>query len=495
MQLRRFDTRATRLLSCTWALTLCSTVAHAQITFEPPQVIAEPALPQTSPAVEETFQFNGYWRAGFDTASPFTGREFVDGAGGNSFYNFIERLTTEASDNQGAPNLKTSRHARDPNYFKLQLSKTFTNDVRIYFGLDSKGAPVHESTPEWADSATQSSSIRISNSLRVRDLYTSLPTSSDLRVWAGSRQFEFEDLRLFDSGNPFDTSTLGVGLESNKTIFAMGYAKAKREAVVAARPSTARSGSSKQAVLVDTKDATLLYRTEVPLEKNYTIIPTFKLIVHGATQADATTGNKRQAIRGSQEFMAGAIMSRYDAETGNSGHSTMGISLKPPDGSEASLRGDNSGYDVRFFAEDANIINTPEWGLLTALSVEQTSFKNEQKRYVVMSDGSIVASGEKSKSQRTIALGIQPILYVTKAVHLALDVSYSFRDKKLQKNQSNALLVTPLFRYAMSQNPLGSPQFYTSFTYGKYDLDFKRQIDGSFKNTLSTMQTGIELWF
>jgi hypothetical protein len=329
----------------------------------------------------------------------------------------------------------------------------------------------------------------------VRDLYTTLPTSSDLRVWAGSRQFEFEDLRLFDSGNPFDTSTLGVGLESSKTIFAMGYAKAKREAVVAARPSTARSGSSKQAVLVDTKDATLLYRTEVPLEKNYTIIPTFKLIVHGATQADATTGNKRQAIRGSQEFMAGAIMSRYDAETSNSGHSTMGISLKPPDGSEASLRGDNSGYDVRFFVEDANIINTPEWGLLTALSIEQTSFKNEQKRYVVMSDGSIVASGEKSKSQRTMALGIQPILYVTKAVHLALDVSYSFRDKKLQKNQSNALLVTPLFRYAMSQNPLGSPQFYTSFTYGKYDLDFKRQIDGSFKNTLSTMQTGIELWF
>ncbi|MFZ9520073.1 MAG: carbohydrate porin [Silvanigrellaceae bacterium] len=494
MQLGRFDRRTTKLLSCTCALTLCSTIARAQTTYDAPQVVGDPAT-STTQAAEENFQFNGYWRAGFDTASPFTGREFVDGAGGNSFYNFIERLTSEAPDNQGAPNLKTSRHTRDPNYLKLQLSKTFTNDVRITFGIDSKGAPVHESTPAWADSANQGAAIQISNSLRIRDLYTSLPTTSDLRVWAGSRQFEFEDLRLFDSGNPFDTSTLGVGLESSKTIFAMGYAKAKREAVVAARPATVRGGTARQAVLVDTKDATLLYRTEVPLEKNYSIIPTFKVVVHGATQADATTGNKRQAIRGSQEFMAGAIMARFDGETGNTGHSTMGVSLKPPDGSEASLRGDNSGFDIRFFAEDANIISTPEWGLLTAISIEQTSFKNNQKRYVVMSDGSIVASGETSKSQRTIALGIQPVLYVTKSVHLAMDLSYSFRDKKLQKNQSNALLVTPIFRYAFSQSPLGSPQFYTSFTYGKYDLDFKRQIDGSFKNTLSTMQTGIELWF
>ncbi len=444
---------------------------------------------------EEKFEFSGYWRAGFDTASPFTGREFVDGTGGNSFYNFIERLTMEAPDHQGAPNLKTSRHARDPNYLKLQFSKSFSNDVTVAFSIDSKNAPVHESSPTLYDTDNQTSAISISNSLRIRDLYTSLPTSSELRVWGGSRQFEFEDLRLFDSGNPFDTNTLGIGIESDTTLFAMGYAKSKREAVIAGRPSAARGANSRQAVLVNTKDATLLYRREIPLEKNYSIIPVVKAIIHGATQADATTGGKRQAIRGSEELMVGAIMSRTDPETNNTGHSTMGVSLKPPDGSEASLRGDTRGFDIRFFLEDANILNMDGWGLLTALSIEQVMFKNDQKRFVVMTDGSIVASGETSKSQRTIAIGLQPVLYVTQSLHLALDASYSFRDKKLQKTEANALLVTPIIRYALARNPLGSPQLYTSFTYGRYDLDFKRQIDGSFKRTLSTMQTGIELWF
>lgn len=482
MQHWRFDWRTNCLLSCTWTLSLCSAVSVAQSLVEQPQNA-------------EKFQYSGYWRAGFDTASPFTGREFVDGAGGNSFYNFIERLTSEAPDAQGAPNLKTSRHARDPNYLKLQLSKAFPNDVRVTFSIDSKNAPVHESSPPTTDTGNQSSAIQISNSLRIRDLYTSLPSATDLRVWGGSRQFEFEDLRLFDSGNPFDTSTLGIGVESDKTLFSIGYAKAKREAVVASRPTSGRSSTSRQGVLVDTKDATLLYRTEVPVDKNYSIIPMLKIIVHGATQADSTTGGKRQAIRGSEDIYAGAIMSRYDPETDNRGHSTIGVSLIPPDKSEASLRGDTTGFDVHYFFEDSNIFQTPEWGLVTALAIEQITFKNDQKRYVVMEDGSIVASGETSKSQRNIALGLQPVLYVTKSIHLALDMSYSFRDKKLQKNQSNALLITPIFRYALSQNPLGSPQLYTSFTYGRYDLDFKRQIDGSYRRTLSTMQTGLELWF
>jgi hypothetical protein len=482
VHLRRFDWQTKCLLSCALGLSILSARAFAQSEDEPQERT-------------EKFQYSGYWRAGFDTASPFTGREFVDGAGGNSFYNFIERLTSEAPDSQGTPNLKTSRHARDPNYLKIQLSKTFSNEVKVALSIDSKNASVHESSPTLYDTDNQTSAINISNSLRIRDLYISLPTVSDLRVWGGSRQFEFEDLRLFDSGNAFDTSTLGIGIESEKTIFSLGYAKTKREAVVAGSPTRSRSANSRQSLLVSTKDATLLYRTEIPLEKNYSIIPIAKLIIHGATQADATTGGKRLAIRGSEELMAGSIMSRFDPDTNYSGHSTLGIKLKPPDGSEASLRGDTSGHDVHYFLEDSNIFQFEGWGLLTAAAIEQIAFKNDQKRYVVMTDGSIVASGETSKSQRVVALGVQPVLYVSKHFHLALDASYSFRDKKLQKTEANALLVTPILRYALEQNPLGSPQIYTSFTYGRYDLDFKRQIDGSFKRTLSTMQSGIELWF
>lgn len=482
MYLRRSYGQNICLATSTLAVCLASATAFAQ-------------APEESAESQEKFQYSAYWRAGFNTASPLTGREFVDGAGGNSLYNFIERLTTEAPDNQGAPNIKTSRHARNPNYLKIQLSKVFSNEVKIAVSIDSPNGTAHETSPPPVNSDNQDSAINVTSNLRVRDLYTSLPTSSDLRVWGGSRQFEFEDLRLFDSGNAFDTSTLGIGIESDQTLFSLGYAKTKREAVVLTTPASLRSANSRQALLVNTKDATLLYRTEIPLEKNYTIIPMTKILIHGATQADATTGGKRQAIRGSVEITAGAIMSRSDPESTNSGHTTMGVKLKPPDGSEASLRGDNSGHDFHFFFDDANSFQFDGWGLLTAASVEQIVFKNEQKKYVVMTDGSIVASGETSKSQRSVAVGVQPVLYVTKRFHLALDTSYSFRDKKLQKTESNALLVTPIVRYALEENPLGSPQLYTSFTYGRYDLDFKKQIDGSFKRTLSTMQSGIELWF
>jgi len=455
---------------------------------------AAAALTSTAFA-DEGYQFSGIWRAGFNTASPFTGREFVDGTGGNSFYNFFERLTLEASDTQNSPRLKTSRHARDPNYLKLQFVKTFPSEAKVVFGIDTKSLAQETTTQKLSSSDDETSALPSLNSFRIRDLYTVLPTSGEWRVWAGSRQIEFEDLRLFDSGNPFDTKALGIGLESDKKFFSIGYSKTKREGVIDGAETPARNAGGDPQILVETKDATILYRVEMPLEANYTVIPMFKMIVHGAAQADSTTGGKRKAIRGSEEFFLGSVMARQDPESGNFGNSTLGVNLRPPDNSEESIRGDSSGFDATFFLQDSSVFNFPGWGVITGLAVEQTIFKNEQSVFRVQTDGSIVATGEKARNQRTISLGAQPVLYVTKAFHLALDVNYSFRDKKVQKNQSNAFLVTPIIRYAMNESVLGSPQLYSSFTYGRYDLDFKKQIDGSFKNTLSTVQSGIEVWF
>ena len=449
-----------------------------------------------SAIADEGFQFNGYWRAGFNTASPFTGRELVDGAGGNSFYNFFERLTLEASDTQGSPRLKTSRHTREPNYLKFQMSKTFPSEVKFMFGMDTKEGTAHESaTLVKSPSENDTSSINSINNFRIRDLYIELPTSSDMRVWAGSRQLEFEDLRLFEAGNPFDTKALGLGLETDRTFFSLGYSKSKREAVVEGISEEDRITNKLPPVLVETKDATVLFRREIPQEESYTIIPIVKLIIRGATAADSTTGGKRLAIKGSQELLAGTIMARNDPDTGNFGNTTMGVNFRPPNYSEEALRGDLSGYDTIYFIQDSSVFNFLGWSVITAAAVEQTMFRYDQIVYKVQEDGAIVTLGETTRAQRMIALGIQPVLYINKSLHLALDLNYSFRDKKVSKTQSNALLVTPIVRYALNENVLGSPQLYTSFTYGRYDLDFKKQLDGSYKNTLGTMQSGIELWF
>lgn len=445
---------------------------------------------------DEGFQFNGYYRAGFNTASPFTGREFVEGSGGNSLYSFFESLTLEAPDSQGSPRLKTSRHTRDPNYLKMQLSKTFPSEVRFTFGLDTRTASSHATATTLANASdSESSVISVNNNFRIRDLFVELPTATDTRVWAGSRQIEFEDLRLFEAGNPFDTKALGVGLETNNSFFSLGFSKSKRQGVIDGVSEQDRISNKIPPVLVDTKDASILYRKEITVDSNYTLIPMFKLTIHGAARADSTTGGKRQAIRGSQELLVGTIMARNDPETGGFGNTTMGASFRPAGYDEAALRGDTSGYDSIFFLQDSSVFNFFGWSVITALAIEQNVFKNDQTVYQVQSDGAIISLGETTRSQRSVSLGVQPVLYINKSLHLAVDLNYSFRDKKIDKSQSNALLVTPILRYALNENVLGSPQIYTSFTYGKYDLDFKRQLDGSFKNTLATTQSGIELWF
>lgn len=457
------------------------------------------ALAATQPYVvfaDEGFQFNGYYRAGFNTASPFTGREFIEGSGGNSFYNFFESLTLEPADTQGSPRLKTSRHTRDPNYLKMQMSKSFASEVKFTLGLDTRGATAHSTaTTLNSPSDSEASIISVNNSFRIRDLFLELPTATDTRVWAGSRQIEFEDLRLFEAGNPFDTKALGFGLETNHSFFSVGFSKSKRQGVIEGVSEQDRVSNKIPPVLVETKDATIVYRKEIPVETNYTLIPMIKLTIHGAARADSTTGGKRQAIRGSQELIVGTVMARHDPETGGFGNTTMGASFRPAGYNEAALRGDTRGYDTIFFLQDSSVFNFIGWSIITGLSVEQTLFKDEQTVFGVQTDGSIISLGETTKAQRTISIGAQPVLYVNKSLHLAVDLNYSFRDKKIDKSQSNAFLVTPIIRYALNENVLGSPQIYTSFTYGRYDLDFKRQLDGSFKNTLATTQSGIELWF
>jgi hypothetical protein len=80
-------------------------------------------------------------------------------------------------------------------------------------------------------------------------------------------------------------------------------------------------------------------------------------------------------------------------------------------------------------------------------------------------------------------------------VHAALDLNYAGRTKRLSNTDANGIIITPILRYAMNRSAIGTPQIYTSLSYGRYDAETKRQPDGTFKTTLVTTQTGFEIWF
>ena len=47
----------------------------------------------------------------------------------------------------------------------------------------------------------------------------------------------------------------------------------------------------------------------------------------------------------------------------------------------------------------------------------------------------------------------------------------------------------------MNKNTLGTPQIYTSVTYGSYDAKVKKDEKGKPSDMLVTTQTGFETWF
>ena len=89
----------------------------------------------------------------------------------------------------------------------------------------------------------------------------------------------------------------------------------------------------------------------------------------------------------------------------------------------------------------------------------------------------------------------QPVYYLTPKFHAAFDVGYSYINKRVADNQANVLTLTPILRYAMNKNATGSPQIYTSVTYGSYNAKIKTNEKGDPTDTLVTTQTGFETWF
>jgi maltoporin len=467
----------------------------------------------------EGFEFGGYWRAGYNTASAVTAQELVTRkVSWKDFVDTLQGLTGEASDVQDLPNMKTTRHARSPSYFQLRLSQRFSNGVDAKFGLDSFGPFFHDLADTSADSA-----VKNSLNLRVRDLYLGVPlTAENTRLWAGSRMMEFEDLRLFDGGNPFDLNAFGVGIEAPRFEAALSYNKAARTAVVTGangQPIT----STQQNSTVGTKDVTFLGRMELRPWRSFQVKPMVKFINHAGAPADTVSAIRRKEIEGSVELTLGAVVTR-SGRPGYWGHTVLAVRETPSgligradldenrgddaaktlakqnnadnaNARNAALRGDSKNYDTTFILTDTANIDFSRWSLLSALWLEHDIY-NAPRQLWKLQGSTIVQDGEnKTKSNTRLSFGVQPVYFISDQVHAAFDLNYAMRTKKLSNTDANGLIMTPILRYAMNKSAIGTPQIYTSFSYGRYDAETKRQPDGSFKTTLVTTQTGFEIWF
>lgn len=468
---------------------------------------------------DEGFEFGGYWRAGYNTASAVTAQELVTRKlSWKDLVDTLQGLTGEASDSQEIPGIKTTRHARTPTYLQLKLGQRFSNGVEAKLRLDSYGPMAHEVSESTADTSAKTAA-----NLRVRDLYLSVPLGlENTRLWAGSRMMEFEDLRLFDGGNPFDLNAYGVGVEGPKFEAILSYNKANRTAVVVGANGQPVPNPQQNAV-VNTKDVTLLTRFELKPWKIFQVKPMFKFTNHSGAPADTVSAIQRKALNGSVELTTGAVIART-GRPGYWGNTVLAIRETPSgligrtdqdenkgddsikktaqqtnlDNSaarNAALRGDSKNYDTTFILTDTSNIDFDRWAMLSGVWIEHDIY-NTARPLWKLSGSTITKDGDATTKKSTrYSIGIQPVYFISDQVHAALDLNYAGRTKRLSNSDANAILITPILRYAMNRSAIGTPQIYTSFSYGRYDAETKRQPDGSFKTTLVTTQTGFEIWF
>ena len=460
--------------------TLVSVLAAVGLACTAPAFAQEAA-----PKKEDKFEFGGYWRMGYNTLA-----------------NPLQDAGSSGADSQGFGkfgDLPTSRAGRDPNYVALILGRQFENGMKVRAKLDiDNGTVVHESNT-WGDPTK--------NIIRVRDMYLDLPIAgTEARIWAGSRLFEYEDLRLFDVSNPFDTNGFGAGYENSGFQVYASFVKSQREQITLNAAGTEIPNANAKA---NTKDVSAVLRYEVALTEGMSVKPMLKFTRNGGApqdKSDKATNTTKKEIKGSNSFIVGGVWSRWDKQ-GYWGNTVLAVASNPAQGkadangaviareSADYFRGDKSGSDTSILVQDTTNLDFGVGGILTGIYLEQQMFKEDKQVFKVTNGAVVKDADKKTKSTTKVSLAVQPVYYVADHFHTAVDVNYAFKSQKVDAGNANALLVTPILRYAMNKNPLGTPQIFTSITYGKYDSKIKKDAKGEAKDSLVTTQTGFEVWF
>lgn len=441
------------------------------------------ALTLTSLAKAEDkgkYEVNGYWRLGINTSPTYL--EDTGNTSGN----------TQGYGQFG--DLKTSRHTRGPSYFWLQMKRKFEDESEAVVRIDSEANLVHENGT-WSDPE--------SNMLRVRDLYYSMQFGKGNQIWAGARTLEWEDIRIFDYLNYFNVNAHGVGVKLGDTQVVASFAREKiagskltildesgQPVMLPDEPGTNGEPSTSQGGFTATRrNTTLLVRHELSLSSNMSLKPMLKIDHYGAVPEDKSkAGQTREAIKGATGYSVGGVLSRWDKDFWENTHLWIGV--KPVD-----TLGKESGNDMEYGIGDSASFDFGTFGVVTGVWAQQEKYKTARQVYKIENEKLVEDGTTTSDSTSKLSLAAQPMYYVTDHFHAGVDLSGATKTKKLSKDDYNCLLVTPLIRYAANKNPMGTPQIYTSVTYGMYDWKAKTTPQGEATRRLVTAQTGFETWF
>jgi len=400
---------------------------------------------------------HGYWRLGLNTTGDLT----------------IPAVQQQNLQEQGEHKLfydiPTSRHVSNPSYFWLQAVKTLDNDVKAVVKVDHSGQTAHYNN-NWPN--PENPETLSAQAFTVRDLYIEMPMGEDSSIWAGTRYYEFEDIRLFDVLNFFNHNAHGIGYHRGGSLASLSFSLS--DFVVDEEEPRKR------------QETTLLLRHEMPLAGNYSLKPMAHISVLGSLAKDHQT--EAPSIKATQVYRLGGVLTRWGDNFWGNTHFWSESTPTDPTGMENGRNlviglGESASYDFGTF------------GVLFAAWLQQERFHAEQDVYEVKDNELALKEDKTTKSVFKTSIGIQPVYYLTDAWHVAVDINVTNRSQKTGPNQFNSTLITPILRYSAERSTLGVPQIYTSLTWGSYDWKAKQDVNGKPTDTLVTTQTGFEIWF
>jgi len=426
------------------------------------------ASEQTEQPEFQPFEFHAYGRLGVIT------NEKLNAAG------------TDQGD--GAFGVPTSRHVRDTNYLRLQ-----------FLGRASRGNTLNVEAQ--IDNLAHLSNQWSGAVLNIRNAYFETQLSPDSELWFGARRLEFEDVRLFDRFPLSDTTFYGLGsrfsLLDVPTTVAVGFKNLSSQLNMAVDPNDANKGNSE--VNVTSRDTSLFIRSDVGA-----FHPTLILNYRGDRILNGKPLTKYQQFNESRTLIDQTAPK--NVLTGKLGTS-VNVSMEEGGWSnyfawveKKVAEGDSAGSDLDtvYGLAGSGYVPYPSqadtFGLLFGLMVEHTQFKRSQVRFTVKDD-QIVPDGEKTeRSGSVVALGLQPVYYITDRWQAALDLSHT-QTSKVGDAKPNMSFITPIVRYSAARNALASPMFFTSVTYGLYESKARLNSKGEPSRSALTTQTGCEFWF
>lgn len=415
------------------------------------------------------FEFHAYGRLGIITNEKlhFAGQDQGDGL-------------------FGAP---TSRHVRDTNYLRIQfLGRPAAQHV---FNLEAQIDNLAHLTNTWDGAG-----------LNIRNAYLETQMSPDADLWFGARRLEYEDVRLFDRFPLSDTTFYGLGakfpLLDAPTTVAFGFKNLKSQLNMAIDPNDPAKGNSD--VDLSSRDTSLFMRADLGV-----FHPTLILNYRGervlagkpvTTYKQATDDQTALLDQSAPEsLLTGKVGASVTLGFEDNGW-TNGFVWVEKKAAEGNPTGRD--LDTVFGLAGSGYVAIPEasdsLGILYGLMVEHTRFKNAQVRFTVKDDALVPDGAQTSRSGSVVALGLQPVYYLTNRWQLALDLSHT-QTSKVASAKPNMTFVTPIVRYASAANALAAPLFFTSVTYGAYETKSRFNTSGDLKRSSITTQTGCEFWF